>query len=128
MAERFQFFSVVAPANTPKASPVTVSTRFNPGTVEQLEIVVPDGHAGDTGLQLAYAGQVVVPIDPTTFLVANDERIVWPVDGFLDGGVWSAVVFNTDVFDHTFFLRYLVNENAPPAQSVTPIVRPLAFG
>lgn len=125
MAERFQFFTITATAGTAQSSPLTVKTPFNPGQVVEIEVIIPDGHAGLTGIRFTNAGVTVIPFNQSTFVVSNDEKIRWPLDGFLDSTDWAVQVFNTDIFDHTFFVRYLVNENSPPGSAVAPVASPL---
>lgn len=125
MAERFQFFTITAPAGTLQSAPLSVATPFNPGVVVEIEVIIPDGHAGLTGIRFTNAGVAVIPFNQSTFIVSNDEKIRWPLDGFLDSTDWAAQVFNTDVYDHSFFVRYLVNENQPSGAQTAPIVAPL---
>lgn len=126
MAERFQIFNVTAPAGTVQSAPLRVVTAFNPGVVTQIEIIVPDGHAGLTGIRFLNAGVPVIPFNQTSFITGNDEKVVWPVDGFLDSTDWSVEVFNTDVFDHGWQVRYLLMESQQTGAQTAPIVAPLS--
>lgn len=128
MADRIEQFEVVVPAGTPRSAPLEIATGFNPGELEEIEIVIPDGHSGLTGIALALAHQVLIPETAGQFVTSNDEVIHWPVHNFPNSGAWSAFVFNSDVFDHAFFVRYLVREIGSgvvltepiaPGQSVT---------
>lgn len=112
MAHRFELFDVTVPAGTAKASAVETDTVFNDGTVTSVEIVIPDGHSGLTGLAILQAHQQVIPWTAGAFIVGNAEVIRWETAGFIDNGAWSVLCYNTDVFAHTFHIRYLVNENS----------------
>lgn len=101
-------FTVVAPASTTKANPLEVLTAFRVATVTRIEIDVPDGHAGQTGIFLAVAHGRVLPRTAGSFLVANDSHLGWDVFEQPNSGAWSAFVYNTDLFDHSFYVRYSV--------------------
>lgn len=98
-------------AGTAKATPATTDLSFPEGVVGQVEIVVPDGCAGLVGFQLVYSGQPVIPRTAGQFIVANGEVIRWPLSNYPAGGRWACRAYNTDVFNHTLFFRFLVNEH-----------------
>lgn len=129
MAQRIETFTVECPAGTLRSRPVEVSVAFNPGVVERVEIVIPDGHAGLTGLALANSHQIVIPYTKREFVIGNGETIPWPLEGFTDSGAWSAFVYNEDVYAHRWFLRFLIAEIAaiglvaqPTAAPVVPVI------
>lgn len=111
MAQRIEVFAVPVTAGTAKSSAVETDLSFVDGTVVGIEIIIPDGHCGLTGIALMQAHSQVIPKTLDTFITGNNEPIKWPVEGFLNNGSWSALCYNTDVYDHTFHLRFLVNEN-----------------
>lgn len=117
MADRIEWFDVSVAAGTAKASAVEVSTAFTDGVVERIELTIPDGHSGLTGIAFLQAHQQVIPHTSGAYAVGNDVEFNWPVSNFLDNGSWSVKVFNTDVFSHIFHIRFLVNENTVPGVS-----------
>lgn len=127
MADRVEVGTVTAAAGTLVSAPATVDLSFPPGTVSEVEIVIPAGHAGLTGIALGQGGQVVIPATAGAYIIGDSDVIRWPLDGFLDNGSWFAQAYNTDVFDHQWFVRFLVTETAPviaapslPLSGVTP--------
>jgi hypothetical protein len=112
MADRVEWFDVTVGSGTALASAVETATAFDPGVVERIELTIPDGHAGLTGLQFMIAHQQIIPFTPGSFIVGNDRVISWDTTNFLDNGAWSVLCYNTDVFDHTFHVTYLVNETS----------------
>lgn len=110
MADRVEHFTVTAAAGTTKAAPAEVAINFPPGEVERFDVIIPDGHAGLTGIALALAHQPIIPRTPGTFFVGNDDEITLPMENLPNAGSWSARVYNTDVFDHSWYLRVLVRE------------------
>lgn len=110
MADRVELFDFTIAAGVARAAPVEVALGFDPGEVEEIELVIPDGHAGLTGIQLALAHQPIIPKTRGSFIRGNDEVIRWPMHNLPNSGAWSAFGFNTDSYDHGFTVRFLVNE------------------
>jgi hypothetical protein len=115
MAHRFYAPSLTVPAGTAASSPLVLDVSFAAGVVTAVQIVIPDGHAGFTGLQIAQAHQQVIPIGSGQWIIGNDDKIDWDVDDQLDNGNWQLIGYNTDIFPHTFYVRFLVNEITLPA-------------
>lgn len=120
-------FDVTAPAGTPRTAPVEVMTSWLPGELVGVEIVVPDGHNGLTGIVLALAHSPVMPRTAGAFIIGNDDVVSFDTIGYPDSGAWSAFVYNTDIFDHTFHVRYEVADFAFLAapDPAAPIAAPL---
>lgn len=124
-----EVFDVTAPANTPKAAPLEVLTPWQQGELVGVQIVIPDGHSGLTGIFLAVAHSRVIPYTADAWIVGNDEVIDWDTAHYLNTGAWSAFVYNVDLIDHAFHLRYLVADlnlsvaaPAPAAIAPPPLV------
>lgn len=107
-ASRVEVFDVLAPAGTAIASPLEVLTPFIQGDVVGIELVIPAGHNGLTGIRLAVAHAPVIPRTSGAWLIGNNESIELDTIGYPSTGAWSAFVYNRDQFDHTFHVRYLV--------------------
>lgn len=127
-ASRVEIFDVTAPAATPKAAPLEVATPWQQGDLVGVEIVIPAGHAGLTGLRLAAAHAQVLPYTAGAWIVGNDEKIEWELASYITTGAWSAFVYNSDVVDHTFHVRYrvadfaLTGQRTEPAPLATPVI------
>lgn len=124
MASRVEIGSLTIPAGTTAAAPAIADTSFRPGDVTEVELVIPDGCAGLVGVAVAQAHQVVIPATTGAWIVANDEVIRWPLDGYLSSGSWQIVAYNTDVYPHTVYARFLVSDApaSPRTRAVTPVV------
>lgn len=127
-ASRVELFDVFVPAGTAKASPIEVPCKWNPGELAGLEVFIPDGHNGTTGLKIALAHNPIIPQTQGAWIIGNDEKIEWPLVGYPNTGAWSAFAYNLDLFDHTFHVRFLVADFAytgqtlPTAGAVTPFL------
>jgi hypothetical protein len=124
MAQQVYAFPVTVAAGTPSTAPTAVDVSFPQAIVTEVQIIVPDGHAGLTGIALQQAHQAVIPKNAGHFIVSNDEKLSFPLEDFLDNGNWQALVYNTDIYGHTFYLRFLCatigTAVAPPAAPAPP--------
>lgn len=124
-ADRVEAFTVTVPASTAASAPVTQALPLGLADVLSVEIVIPDGHAGLTGLRFYYSGEQIIP--RSGWIIGNDHHLDWPLTRYPERGDWSARAYNTDVFEHSFYLRFLLSDlgrdyAAPaPLQLVTPI-------
>lgn len=118
MAQRVESRVVTCPAGTTEADATEADLSFQAGVVRQVEILIPDGHAGQTGIAIAQAHQVIIPATGTDWIIGNDDRIKWDIADFLDTGEWSAFVYNNGAYPHSWYLKFLVDEL--PAVAVTP--------
>lgn len=121
MAERVEIFDVTLPAGGSPSAPVSAPVGFTQGRVDRLQVVFPDGCAGLVGVQLAFAGQVVIPYGPAFFLRGNDEVVDWPLDAYPTNGQWTLVGYNQDVYPHVIQVRWLVTELGATVSLPAPV-------
>lgn len=123
MATRIELATVVVPALTPIAAPITQAMSFDDGRVDVIEIVVPDGPSGLVGFQIIHSQQVIIPYDGLTFIVTNNEIIRWPIETFPTADKWAIRAYNTDQFPHTLRFRWLITDEifAPTLPPLVPI-------
>lgn len=114
MAIEVRAFQVTIPAGTLQSAPLRQDMKFPVRKVDTLEIIVPPGPSGLMSFAVTMGGVNVLPTVPGTFIVTDDEKISWPLTGLPDSGAWQLTGFNTDLFDHTVYLRWLVDLVAAP--------------
>jgi hypothetical protein len=120
-----EVFDVLVPAGTPKAAALETQTRWNPGDLVGVEVSIPDGPNGNVGFRIAFAHSPVIPRTEGAWIIGNDEKLDWPVVGYGDSGAWSVFAYNTDIFDHTLHIRYLVSDLHPDTSfAAAPAVLP----
>jgi len=121
--------NVTTPAGTPLAAPLTTRPGIGVIWIDSVELRIPIGHRGTTGIYIANSGSQLLPFSQTiSWLVGDDERLVFDFGVQVDSGL-QVVTYNTDLFDHTHYLRIqgrpmvLQNMNviAPPTPAI-PIV------
>lgn len=110
MSDRIEVFDVTIPAATLTTAPQTTNLSFNEGIVESIEILIPPGPSGLVGFRILHSQGVVIPYDSSKWIVADNEVVKWPIANFPTGSAWAITAYNTDVYDHTLYLRFLINE------------------
>lgn len=126
--ERVKPFVVTTPAGTTAAAPLQTQLVFDPAVVVGIEILIPPGHNGLTGIAIAQAHQPVLPDDAGDFIIGDGEKIEWPLEGFLNTGNWQAFTYNTARLPHTFYVRFLLQLIQTAAQAEPVVSPPLQLG
>lgn len=124
MPDRVNVADVTCPGNTPVGAPVEAFlTQFPPGIPRKVTIVIPDGHAGLTGIALGYGHQPVIPDNRGAFISGNDETIPFDLTNYPAGPKWSAFMVNSDQTPHSWEIRFEFDEirDLPAPSLITPI-------
>lgn len=95
------------PINTPASAPVITSVNIGTAWVWWVEILIPAGHAGYTGIALVDSGAFILPYaNPgPAWIVGDDDLVRYNYDKStgVNLNFWS---FNTSTdFAHTFYCR-----------------------
>lgn len=111
-AREFQY-RVTIPPGTPSFAPQLDTLLIDSGVMLSCELQVPSGHVGLTGFSLVLAGTTIVPwAQGLQFIVAEDARLTIPLGIEVDIGLQTAC-YNTDVFEHSFYLRIALADYPP---------------
>lgn len=122
MADRIEAPAVTIAANTAIATPATTPLNWRDGIVERIEVRVPPGPSGLVGFRILHSGQQVIPFQGTDWIVADDELLEWDVSNFPTGNKWSVRAYNTDLYAHTLYFRFLIRELPMPAPGPVALV------
>lgn len=100
------------------------------GALDRVDIVIPSGHVGLTGVRLLWGGRQLVPYDGAEFLTGDDDEVTVELGVYVHTGVLVVQTFNTDdAFAHAFLLRAYVTDLGPGPELVLPLPpAPLAGG
>lgn len=128
MAQRVEWFDFTVPAGTLKAAPVELAMVFNSGPIERIDLTIPDGHVGLTGIRFNSAHQNIIPLTAGAFIIGNGTTTSYDLTGYPDHGNWTVSMYNTDVNDHMFHVGVLVNEVALGTAAPVKIIAPPALG
>src|SRR5487761_287165 len=108
------------------ASALVTDLVMPPRIVVEIDIKVPPGPRGEMGFALWASGLTVIPEQASTWIVADDEEISWPLQDQIDSGGWQLAAYNLGQYDHTVYLRFLVSPTTSPAVGVGPQPIPAA--
>ena len=117
MADRQESQVVTCPALTPTTAPVEIQLTWPGGIVRHVEIVIPDGHAGLTGIALGYGHNFIIPRSNGGLYSGNDDIIRRYYNDRQQGVQWSAFLVNGDTIAHSWEVRFDLDELA---QQPTP--------
>lgn len=119
--DRLYELTVTVPADTSDLAPHDVVWPLETAHLGGVTILVPDGHAGLTGIRAILAHQQIIPWGMFSWIVSNNEVIHVPFNDEINESGLVISTFNTDVFDHSFYLRAEIStsgEGPSPAETV----------
>ncbi len=126
VAQRFTPLSVTTPAGTPKASPQTTPLNLGDVRLDRIFWRIPPGPSALCGIAITQAGTNIWPWGVIgTYLVGDDEYDDVPIGAEISAGI-SIVTYNTDIYPHTWYLKFLYTPmalvtNASTAPQIVPI-------
>lgn len=118
MSDRLEWFNVTVPAFTPKATPLVSPLVFQQGEVTEINIKILDGPCGTVGFFLMCGGTQYIPRTPGSFVIPNDDYLVWPVTNAGNHGSWGMTSYNTDTWPHLIQVGFHVLEDTNPAVTI----------
>lgn len=124
MTSRVYTSQHLVPVGTLQAAPQIQTVTLDDLVLETVQVIIPDGHNGFTGIAITSQRLPVVPFAPGTFLVGNGEQPVFPYGRQVGANQLTVTTFNTDIYPHTFYLRWTLTEDTPAVSAV--IVSPQA--
>lgn len=108
-------FQPTTPAGTAQDSPYTTAFTLPALEVVIIQFFVPPGPCGHLGWQITASGELVIPQNGS-WIVTDNEHSEWTLDEQITSGSWGFNGYNTGIYDHTVYLRFLMN----PLSSSTP--------
>lgn len=108
---RIQSYTVTVPANTLASAPQSTPIAFSPGTVTQIDIKVPPGPSGNLAVNVNSGGNNYIPVNSNAFLFPDDDYLVFRLTNAPNSGNWTVVAYNTDVWDHSLYITFHVEDN-----------------
>ena len=117
-----------ASAGTPASAPHPTPVAIPPFSwLWRVEVRIPAGHQGVTGLALVDAGQYVLPysVGGPAWLIGDNDLLEYPYDAEVGANV-TFLAYNTGAFDHAWQCRLIYTPvgmlSAGPAVLVSPDV------
>lgn len=120
-AVEIRTFQVTIPAGTAQSAPQTTDVPFPSRIVQAVTWKVPPGPSGLMGWRLTMSGGNAVLPTGGGWVVADDQTDTWPLADQPDSGAWEVTGYNTDVYDHTVYLTFLLATVPVPAAPAVPL-------
>jgi hypothetical protein len=105
-------------AATSALTPASQVFALETNHLADIELIVPAGHCGFTGFAITYQGTQVFPFAGAAWHIADNDKFVIPWNDEIMAGGLVLHGYNTDIFDHTFYLRAKISNLA----TVLPVV------
>lgn len=121
--DRYYPVALTVPPNTAVGTPVEQLVVLENNELVDVELQVPSGHAGFTGVRVLSSHQQILPWGNNSWITANDYVRVFDWNEEIGANAISVQGYNTDKIAHTFYLRFhVVNISvAPEGVGSTPL-------
>ena len=104
--DRYYPVALTVPAGTAIAAPVSVAVALENNLLVDVEIQIPSGHSGFTGVRVLSSNQQILPWGNSSWIVADDYVRVFDWNEEIGSKAISVQGYNTDTMSHTFYLRF----------------------
>ena len=114
----------VTPAGTGVGLPQSVPVGNPQGLLEAIDLQIPPGHHGQTGLAIRLAGVTILPYsNPGGWIIGDNLQETFVIGVQVDTGL-RVVTYNLGVFDHTHYLRFRIRRLDVPQGIPTAAIVP----
>lgn len=110
MASRIWEIAVTVPINTLQSAPQVTKWITEDNLVNSIELTVPPGHNGLTGIRIMKGDVQLLPYSANSFIVANDYTKEFLVNDYVPTADVSIQTYNTGGYPHTFYLRATLSD------------------
>lgn len=114
--------TVTTPAGTAIAAPQSTTILLGQLILLEAHLVIPPGHVGLTGWQLAFANQQVIPYGPAgAFVLGDDDKLDFTFERAVGNGL-VVRTYNLGQYPHAHLCRMKVTDFDVTAPAVAPAV------
>jgi hypothetical protein len=114
-ANRVYPLTVTVPAGTLASAPLSVPFVTEDNVIVSIEIEVPPGHNGLTGIRVMKGDVQLIPWGANSWITANDYVHTFPVNDYVPTSDVKVQAYNTGTYPHNFFLRMTMTLYTPPS-------------
>jgi len=107
--------TLTVPPQTPLTQPARNFIDLPRGMITRVDILIPWGHGGLTGLQIWVQETPILPAPPGAWVVGNDSLYTFPVTIPIDQeplGVWLVGYNEDEYYEHTFYVFVTLEESS----------------
>ena len=121
-----EYVAWVAPtcaAGTAASAYTTTAAGVATVLLHRMEVRIPPGHQGVTGIALVDSGHFVIPYDPSgsAWLIGDDDELEYTYERELGSNVQLAT-YNTGTYSHTWQVRLIYTPMSAAGLDVAEIV------
>lgn len=106
--ERIYPVTFLVQLGTVQALPQTKNVILEDAFLVAIELLIPPGPSGFTGLRVRSSRQQILPWGNTDWIIADNYRNIFPVNEQIGSKSISVQGYNEDVYDHTFYMRFQI--------------------
>jgi hypothetical protein len=106
MAARVFRFTATIPAGTPADTPATVDFNLDGYNIEQIDLEVPAGPAGNMGFQLVNNGIPWIPFQSDQWVIWDGIQATYYTTDYPNASGWGIVGYNTGQYDHNIIATF----------------------
>jgi hypothetical protein len=108
--DRYYPVDMSIPAGTLQSAPLSLDVVTADALLVDVEIIIPRGHKGLTGIRVLQSSQQILPWGNLFWLVADGYTRVFDVDSEVGANSLSLQAYNEDFFDHLFQVRFHIRD------------------
>lgn len=119
-ATRIYPLQLNVPAGTLPTAPQITPWVTEDNVVVSIELEIPPGHNGLTGIRIMKGDTQLLPFASNTWIIANDYSRVFPIDDYIPTGDLKVQAYNQGSYPHAFFLRMTMTLYTPQVAGSSP--------
>ena len=112
--------SITVPAGTLSTAPMKQAWLTEDNVVQWIELEIPPGHNGFTGIRVMKGDTQLMPWGVGTWVTANNYVNRFDVDDYVPTNDVSIEAYNTGAYPHTFYLRMAITDLADTSTTNLP--------
>lgn len=118
---RYIHLHPTAAAGVAQASPTSTSWDVGaPVRLEEIRLIIPNGHAGLTGIRVDYSGQTILPWSyPSQWFIGNESDWAFDMGALEVSAPLTVYTYNTDAITHGWELVAKISDADPPTTQAT---------
>lgn len=108
--DRYYPLELVVPPQTTEAAPLSTVIPMENSLLVDIEVIIPDGHLGQTGVRILQSQQQILPWGNRSWLRGNGYSRIFQVNEEIGARAMSVQGYNIDFRQHTFLLRFHIRD------------------